>query len=393
MLAKIYRSSTLQGMRTDISNSVLGISNLSWKIAIDYAYVLPHPTLTVKPDLTVTKGDYIHIEFDSEIRFCTYITEIIEPADGETKTLQCWDIMKKLEDVPIKELTALGTWWSADTWWSGLSKEAKEELYLWDATAGDQSLKRYIAALFLIQVLMLEGCGIDMSAAQTSSMNTLDSIYEKWEDEAFVPVTNERIILQFRQAKAIAGTSYTQPAWEGGTALQVVQLLLRTLQIKFQYETVSLAVDYKLSAYGTPSIPTSDDAGYSVKDLVQYDGVSVKVNHFSDLYDYSAAWPEPDEEISNKPDDPSSGEKYKTIQLLDHFFLHYKETGTGSLLTLGLANHNFADQFAILMETQYTTEWQQKTFWQHIEEERDLLEITYDFKKHLCKMVYIDEVT
>ncbi len=391
MLFKAYKSTTLQGTRGDISSSVIDISNLGWKRDLDYGYVLPHPTITTTPDLSVSKGDYIHIEIDSEIRFCTYVDEIEEPPDGQSKILKCWDIIKKLEDTYIMELST-DSWWSSDSWWTALSTAQQEELYQYSPLGGDQSTKRYISALFLIQVMMKHCCGFDLSSAQTAQMNTENSNFQRFVNPGYTAVTYERLLFQFKQVKAVGGSSFVDEIWERATCLEVFHWIIRTLEIKFTYETVGGDVEFILHPYGTPSVPSADDDGYSPRDLQQYDGVTVKLTYLDDLYDYSAAWPTPESDTENKPTDPSSGDKYKTITLPAHFMLHYKVTGTSTLVPF-IASNTFLIQYAEVLEDIYTTEWKKKTFDMQLEEERDLLEINYDLKKSIAKMVYLDEVT
>ncbi len=404
MLFKMYKSSTLQGTRTDISDYVTAISNLTWKRKIDYGYVLPHPTITIKPNLTVEKGDYIHIEIDDDIKLCTYIDKIEEPTGGKSKVLKCWDLLKKLEDTYIKDLDLRSIWWSSDSWWSALSAAEKEELFQY---TGDQHLdyyKQYITVGFLIQVMMKRACGFDFKSAQTNDIIGQDSEFTKMinmggsSGDPREDIKYNQIVFQLFQLDAIGSENYEDDASEGATLLTVFNSIVKMLKIKFTYETVSGNVQFVLKTYSTPTIPSSDNDGYSTKELQLYDGVIVKLKTLLQLsYYYSEGYDwESGEKVENKPNIPSHNEKYNKIEMMKHFEVLFIQEieGLNQVFRLGYIDSDFTyiKQYAEVLEDLYTTEWEEKTFMMHFQEERDALEISYDFKKCNAKIIYLDEV-
>ncbi len=403
MLVKAYKSTTLQGAQTNIDTYVVKIANFGWKRNLDYGYVLPHPTITVKPDLSVSKGDYIHIEIDDEIRLCTYIDKIEEPPDGQSKIIYCWDILNKLKDTYVADLQSDASWWSADSWWSGLSSADKEKLFQYTSGVYTQSEYQYIGALFFIQMAMYKCCGLAMSAAQTSQIKDLDSNFDRYLDPSHREnVINGNMAFQLFQVRYIGASDFTDENYERATLLDVFHWIIRTLEVQFTYETVSNDVEMVLLPYSAPSVPSADDAGYSPKDVQLYDGATVKVTTVMQAYPapnvfyyyYVTGW-NPVQEVEHGPAAPGTGEKFKSLTLPNHFTLCYKHPAGSTLYEFGHYDglHTFLEQYVAVLEDIFTTEWEEKTFYMHLEEDRDALEINYDLSKGIAKITYLDEVT
>ena len=402
MLIKVYKSTTLQGAQTNIDTYITKISNFGWKRDLDYGYVLPHPTITVKPDLTIAKGDHIHIEIDDEIRMCVYIDKIEEPPDGQSMILYCWDILKKLEDTYIADLPNDGSWWSRDSWWTGLDARDQELLFNYTSSVYTQSEYQYLGALFFIQMAMYKCCGLSMSAAQTSQVKDLDSNFDRYltsstRDE----VKNGNLIFQLFQLRYIGASEFEDESYDRATLLDVFHWIIRTLELKFTYETVSSDVEMVLKPYAAQSVPSADDGGYSPKNVQLYDGVTAKVTTVmleapSEVftYYYATGW-SPVQEVEHSPSSPSEGDKYKTITLPNHFVLCYKLASTSRLTEFGHydGKSTFLEQYVAAIERMYTTEWQKKIFYMHLEEDRDALEISYNLSKNIAKITYLEEVS
>lgn len=389
---KIYRSTTLQGTRTDISDDIRDIQGLSWKRDIDHRYVIPHPTLIIDTKRNLAVDDYIHFEIDSEIRLCTYISKIEKITGKHANKVECWDVLKKLGDTHIGLVSS--TWFSSDTWW--INHPAQVDIYKHVGSGSGYLDEHYIQALFLVQIMLKKCVGFDLSDYQINQTASVSSKYKGYHPgTGAITLQNKEILFQWYQLRSVGKSASTETLSKSATCLEVFNWIVRIMEIKFYYETISGNIHWRMTTYGTPVIPTNDDDGYSEKDLPVYDGTGVSLSQLSSLAAYYSAWSTLTNNTEESPSAPTENNKYKKTSIIKHLELHYKQRYGTLLKSMGIYGTGtdlFLKQYADILEVIYIKTYKKKSFDLELEEDRDCLENIFDIKNRSVKNSYLYEV-
>ncbi len=384
MIFKIYHATSFNGTRSDISDSIYDISRFGFERDKDYRHIIAHPTLKVDEDETLAKGDYIFFEIDDEIRMVTYIEKITSLPGTFINKVELWDVIKKLDYVKIEDFAA--SWFNSSSYWTGLSSDEQDQLYRYSTSA---PVDHHISALFLVQSMLNYVIGnITYTSGQIDDVRPVESI--------LFLLDKERLLFDVNQLKTVGKDASTDNSFKSASCLQILNLTAQILQFRIQWSTESGSPYWVIQncELVSSSFPSSDDDGYSVKDLAAVDVTKISLKTLP-FFDYWTGWSSLNEYEEIYPDVSLEGKKIKSITLPNSFEMHrliYFSETTGWVL-VAINPVTFLEHLTEAFSNIYTTEYKEKTYTLEWSEIWDELKIYFNFNKPTSKVSYLEKIT
>ena len=327
MQLKLYK---VTDTRTDdISDYVLALSQLSWRHERDFRFVLPHPEITVPSLLEIDFDDEIDFEIDGHIRLKTYVSDIRENTKKRTKTLYLNDLLKKLENYYIADLS--------DNDWSGYTPSLIEYKYV-DGSYNEQ----YIQVAFLLKVMIHKALGIDISNVEFVGLDYVLSPYTH--STGTVPF--QYLDFQWRQLRATKKSNSSDESYKSASFLEMLLFILQSAKIKVYYKDDKIYFA-KYSDYTTPA--DDDIYSYKKRDFPEYDFTTATLRRL-DPRNYNSTWTE-DDLIEEKHQYPIITDgKSLFYSILNNFEYFHLDSSIYRLKTLEDNGHKtFCEQFTELV--------------------------------------------
>jgi len=300
-MIKLYEYNYGSHTLTDISDDILGISNIEWKREWYGNAVLMHPKIEVNESLNISKNDIIVMEMDvnaleNRYPIILYVRKKINETTKHTISLETSELLYKLSEYYVGDIS--------ESDWSGYSPQLSEYKGYTNPNNWDEY---YISIKFLIEVF-LKKAGIieNINGHYFFEPKEVDSFYLREHNcnsnDDKRPVKYGYLGFNFRQMQHNIGRNKDNTIEEGSTLLDLFLMIMKSTGLGWRYEVnTANYVDFRIYKYGNvPLIPDDNVYNLSIRDKEQYNYLISKNKYLTSVKGYYAGISSTDEKETYK---------------------------------------------------------------------------------------------